>query len=164
MKGNVAQPVEARKSFPNRDGPRKWIPRFANLSLWLLLCAMAGTGLLLAYRLPPGSRGGHGLSALGMSRHEWGGLHQWISVAFLVLVLVHMALHWRWFWQIASRKRAWPLFAGMIAGLVLAAGIVLLPVEHAGGGAREGPHSDAAADALWERGQGHGKRYRGESE
>lgn len=112
-----------------RDGPRKWIPRFGNLLLWLLLCAMSGTGLLLAYRLPPGSRGGHGLSALGWTRHDWGDLHRWISFAFLALIVIHMILHWRWFWQIACRKRAWPLCVGVLAGLALLIGIVMLPVN-----------------------------------
>ena len=83
-----------------------------NAMLWLVFCALSGTGLLLAFRLPPGSRGGRGLSALGWDRHEWGDLHAWISYAFLALILLHMALHWRWFWQIAARRRSWPLVAG----------------------------------------------------
>ncbi len=161
MKRNMSQSAEAQKQLPKRDGPRKWIPRFANLSLWFLLCGMGGQGFLLAYRLPPGSRGGHGLSALGMSRHEWGDVHQWVSIAFLILVLVHMALHWRWFWQIASRKRAWPLLAGLIAGLVLAVGIFLLPVERADTASKEGSHSGGMGDPPRERGGGQGMGYRG---
>jgi len=55
--------------------PRTFLPRLLNALLWLVFCAMAGTGLLLAFRLPSGSRGGRGLSALGMARHEWGDWH-----------------------------------------------------------------------------------------
>jgi cytochrome b561 len=130
-----------------QDGLRKWLPKVANLLLWLLFCIMSGTGLLLAYRLPPGSRGGHGLSSLGWTRHEWGDLHFWISIAFLALLLIHLALHWRWFWQIASKRRAWPLLAGIGAGLVLMIGLFCLPVKH--------------HDSSQEKGHGGGRQFRG---
>ncbi len=99
---------------------------------------MAGTGLLLAFRMPPGSRGGQGLSAWGMSRHEWGDIHTWLSYGFLALILIHLALHWRWFWQVAARKKGWPLLLGFGAGLVLMALLVLQPVEKRGGHAEHG--------------------------
>jgi hypothetical protein len=121
--------MEKRPGPAPRDGWQKRLPRLANMLLWLLFCMMSGTGLLIAYRLPPGSRGGHGLSALGWTRHEWGDLHFWISIAFLALIFIHMALHWRWFWQIASKRRAWPLLAGMGTGLALLIGLTSLPVK-----------------------------------
>ena len=34
------------------------IHRVLNLLLYIAFCAMVGTGLLMAYRLPPGNRGG----------------------------------------------------------------------------------------------------------
>jgi hypothetical protein len=117
-------PVTIKKS-----SARTLIPRICNGLLWLVFCAMSGTGLLLAFRLPPGSRGGRGLSALGWDRHEWGDLHTGLSYAFLTLIVIHLALHWRWFWQIAGRRRAWPIVLGIGSGLLLLAGIVLLPVS-----------------------------------
>lgn len=129
------------------DGLRKWIPKAANLLLWILFCIMSGTGLLLAFRLPPGSRGGRGLSALGWTRHDWGDLHFWVSFAFLTLLLIHLALHWRWFWQIASRRRAWPLLAGFGVGLVVLFVLTTLPVE------REEPPQ--------KKGHGPGRQFRG---
>ncbi|MFU8892391.1 MAG: DUF4405 domain-containing protein [Luteolibacter sp.] len=154
----ASQPAKPAKPDAKRDGLRKWIPRIGNLLLWLLFCIMSGTGLLLAYRLPPGSRGGHGLSALGWTRHDWGDLHQWISFAFLAMVFVHMVLHWRWFWQVACRKRAWPLLAGIVAGLVLLVGILCLPVKRKADDARahvDKPHSEQR------EGAGERLRYRG---
>jgi hypothetical protein len=139
MSQQTSQPQGAAKPGSKRDGPRKWIPKIGNLGLWLLFCSLSGTGLMLAYRLPPGSRGGRGLSVLGWSRHDWGDLHKWLSFAFLALVVLHMILHWRWFWQIACRKRAWPLLAGILAGLMLLSGILFLPVERESGA----PHGDA---------------------
>lgn len=103
--------------------------RGLNLLLWLGFCGLAGTGLLLALRLPPGSRGGRGLSAFGLDRHDWGDVHTWIGYAFVALILVHLLLHWRWLWQFASRRRALPMLAGLGAGLVLMLALVFAPVE-----------------------------------
>ncbi len=107
--------------------------RVLNLGLWLTFCAMTGTGLLLAFRLPPGSRGGQGLFALGMNRHDWGDIHTWLSYGFMALVILHLAVHWRWLWQFASRKRAWPMLAGVGVGLILLFVLLFQPVEQKGG-------------------------------
>jgi hypothetical protein len=105
------------------------LPRILNFLLWLSFCAMAGTSLLLAFRMPPGSRGGRGIEAFGLGRHEWAGLHTWISYVFMATILLHLALHWRWFWQVAARRRAWPLVAGFGFGLLLLLLLVVQPVR-----------------------------------
>lgn len=128
---------------PTRSGPgRSFLPRILNALLWLVFCAMAGTGLLLAYRLPPGSRGGAGLTALGLSRHEWGDIHMWLSFAFIGLILVHLALHWRWLWQVAAKKRRWPLLVGLGLGAALLLALASQPVEKRGGGDGERHHNE----------------------
>lgn len=104
---------------------------------------MAGTGLLLAFRLPPGSRGGRGLTAMGWDRHEWGDVHTWLSYAFLALIVIHLALHWRWLWQVAAKKHAWPLIAGIAAGLFLLAWLALQPVEREVRGRQHGGAASA---------------------
>jgi membrane associated rhomboid family serine protease len=121
---------------------RKLLPRLLNALLWLVFCAMGGTGLLLAFRLPPGSRGGRGLSAWGLSRHEWGDWHTWLSYAFLALIFAHLALHWRWFWQVAARKKRWPLLPGFGAGLALLLALALQPVRETGNHQGEGEHHE----------------------
>ena len=70
--------------------------RILNLLLYLSFCVMVGTGLLMAYRLIPGSRGGQGLEVLGWNRHEWGALHTWVSYVFITLVAAHLAINWAW--------------------------------------------------------------------
>lgn len=109
-----------------------WISRLLNLLLWLIFCVMSGIGLLLAFRLPPGSRGGQGLEALGFSRHEWGELHTWLGYGFIILILVHLAMHWRWLWQAGAGRRSWPIWAGLGGGLVLMLLLVLQPVQRNG--------------------------------
>jgi hypothetical protein len=108
------------------------VGRALNLALWLVFCGLAGTGLLLAWRLPPGSQGGRGLSVLGMDRHDWGLWHHWIGYAFMALILWHVLLHWRWLWQFACRRRSLALGVGLGAGLILGLGLLLLPVKKSG--------------------------------
>jgi len=67
---------------------------------YFCMMALASTGLILLYRLPPGTGGRHGgetaLTLLGLGRHDWGGVHFYIAVALLLLVVLHVALHWQW--------------------------------------------------------------------
>jgi hypothetical protein len=69
----------------------------------LVVLAMAATGLLLKFVLPPGSRGGQGLQLWGFTRHEWGDIHFWLSVAMGALFIVHVALHWTWVCTVVAR-------------------------------------------------------------
>jgi hypothetical protein len=62
----------------------------------VVMLGVTATGLLLRWILMPGSRGGRGLEFLGLGRRDWGDVHFWLSIALLVLVLVHVALHWTW--------------------------------------------------------------------
>lgn len=114
--------------------------KLLNLFLWWVFCGMAGTGLLLAWRLPSGSKGGRGLSLLGWGRHDWGEIHEWLGYLFGVLIVLHLLVHWRWLWQFASRKRAWPMWLGLGSGLILAAAFLVWPLEHRGGRGQENGH------------------------
>jgi len=80
------------------------IDSFAFIDLVLL----AGTGAILKWVLPPGSGGGHGQGfrggrgpqeaklLLGLGRHDWGDVHFVLAVLFVVLMLLHLCLHWTW--------------------------------------------------------------------
>lgn len=99
------------------------------------LVALASTGLLLAYRLPP-RMGRNSGTVLGLDRHQWGDVHFWISNVFLLLVAVHLCLHWRWIWAMARGKDPAKQKARGVAFLVLtmiiATGLALpwiIPVE-----------------------------------
>jgi hypothetical protein len=109
------------------------LSRILNLALWLVGSVLASTGLILAFRLPPGSRGGRGLSLLTWGRHEWGDLHTWFSYAAIALVTAHLLIHSRWLWVVACQRR-WPrLAAGLALGLALPAAALLWPVAKQGG-------------------------------
>ena len=47
----------------------------------------------MRYVLPP--RSGHSVEIFGMSRHEWGDLHFYITFIFLVILSIHLFLHWK---------------------------------------------------------------------
>lgn len=115
------------------------VSRISNLLLWVSFCALAGTGFLLNVRLPHGSH----RSALGMTRHEWSDWHVWIALVFLALVILHLALHWRWLWKIAARRKAVPMVLGFAAGLGLMLWLVFQPVS-----SQEPRHSNRSASEL----------------
>ncbi len=75
----------------------------------VLMLQMIGTGLVIRYVLPPGSGGrggGYGLTLWGMDRHDWGGVHFWLAVFLLALLVLHIALHWSWVCNFVRRRVA----------------------------------------------------------
>lgn len=139
------------------------IDRILIFFLWLSLCFMAATGCLLAYRLPPGSRGGGGLTAWGWSRHQWGDLHMWNSYVFLSLSILHLALHWRWFWRVSGARFRILFLAGLTGGALVVTAAWLIPVqrdsalEHGGRGQGQRGH-DAQGATLERTLTDHGDR------
>jgi hypothetical protein len=64
---------------------------------FLALLCLTVTGLLLKYAPRGGGRGpGESRDWLGVSHHVWGDIHFIASVVFVVLILVHVVLHWTW--------------------------------------------------------------------
>lgn len=75
---------------------------------FLDLLGLAITGYVMRYTLPPGT-GGMGRSLNGgagrgvqieelwsMTRHEWGSIHFYLAMVFVVLMAIHIILHWSW--------------------------------------------------------------------
>ncbi len=76
------------------------------------LILLAATGSIMRWVLPPGSGagGGHGFRGgrgpgpdadqvkqlLGLGRHDWGDVHFVLALVFVLLILVHIILHWTW--------------------------------------------------------------------
>lgn len=65
--------------------------------MFVIMLGLIWTGLLIWTVLPPGIRGGHGLSLWGLGRHEFGDIHMYLGIALLVLCGLHLWLHWSWF-------------------------------------------------------------------
>ena len=93
-----------------------------------LFLGMIATGYLLRFPLPPGSN--KMLSLWGYTRHQWGDVHFWISLGLLVVLIVHLVLHWNWIVTVIGKrchlvKTAHP---SLIRSGVLTGGIVILTI------------------------------------
>jgi len=96
------------------------------------------TGVLMRYILPPGS--GHYSTIWGLDRHEWGGVHFWISVVFFFILALHLVLHWRWIASVVTGRpregsglRAGLGIVGLAAVVALAISPLLTRIEIATG-------------------------------
>lgn len=92
------------------------------------------TGVLMRYLLPPGS--GHSSTIWGMDRHEWGGVHFWLSVVLFSTLSLHLVLHWQWIVNIVrghpvpgSGLRMGLGIVGALAVVALGISPLLTPVE-----------------------------------
>ncbi|HRY60073.1 MAG TPA: DUF4405 domain-containing protein [Patescibacteria group bacterium] len=63
---------------------------------------VAKSGLVLWFILPSGSGGGFQGGKGGgveksfffLSRHEWQTIHNWVGLILIILILLHLILHW----------------------------------------------------------------------
>jgi hypothetical protein len=59
------------------------------------------SGLVLYWVLPSGGGRGSGFSTfLEISRNQWVTLHDNTSLAFAGFLIIHLLLHWKFFWHI----------------------------------------------------------------
>jgi hypothetical protein len=52
------------------------------------------SGILL-YLAPSGSRSGQAILFLGFTKSTWGDIHFWISVAAIVVTIIHIIVDWK---------------------------------------------------------------------
>lgn len=116
-----------------------WIDTLA----YTAFVVLAMTGIIMYFILPPGS--GKGMTIWNLDRHEWGDIHFWAAVAFFGLLVVHLALHWKWIISIlrgtprtASRSRFLLGATGLIAIILISLAPVLSPVQRSGEGGHGG--------------------------
>ncbi|HKQ47218.1 MAG TPA: DUF4405 domain-containing protein [Phycisphaerae bacterium] len=99
-----------------------------------ILASMIATGLLVRFVLPPGSRGGRGLSLWNLDRHDWGDIHFGLAASLIGVLLIHLALHWSWVCQVARIAFGAPAHAPVssvgvrrtVIGLGVVAGLTVL--------------------------------------
>ncbi|MBM3285331.1 MAG: DUF4405 domain-containing protein [Candidatus Aminicenantes bacterium] len=93
--------------------------------LFICMVGIAFIGLLMGLVLPKGP--GVQESAkyfLGLHRHQWGNIHFYLSLAFVVLVIIHLIVSWSWIKGKARMlfKRGW---AAMLILTAIASLLVL---------------------------------------
>ncbi len=82
---------------------------------------LISTGLVMYFVLP--ARSGRNM-VWGLTRHEWGDIHFWISIIFLLLIVIHTILHWNWISCMVKKRILDKL--GTIGKIMLVLFIVLL--------------------------------------
>jgi hypothetical protein len=148
----------------------------------LAILGLLLTGLTVTYLLPPGSRGGHGLTLWGLSRHDWGDVHFWLAISVVALFWLHVALHWTWVivvvQRVFSRRGTQPRVPGALQRNLIGLGVTVVLAGLVGGTlwvasqsvARDGDaeaqdeHVEDAADGGGQgrgQGRGGGRGYRG---
>jgi hypothetical protein len=111
-----------------RTGSRTALNFWVDLLTALAFAGLLGTSFLMKYILPPGTCDGAMVKVwLGHSRHWWGDIHWVVALALLVLIILHVQLHWGWV------TGAWRRLLGSLkspatwAALVLMAGVMAVP-------------------------------------
>jgi len=72
-----------------------------DILMFILLLSMAGIGFLMKYVVVSGEvrnvkYGNYvDLEFFGLTRHQWGSIHLILSIIFLVLIVLHIILHWK---------------------------------------------------------------------
>ncbi len=65
--------------------------------LFVCLVGMTFIGILLGLVIPAGPAAAETAKYfLGLHRHQWGNIHGYVSIAFVVLMAVHLILSWKW--------------------------------------------------------------------
>ena len=82
---------------------------FIIMSVLSVIVVVSGFFLWLALPQGGGYRGGSGPLAeatfLSWSKHSWTGLHDWVGVALLVIVVVHIVVHRKWILSVTNKLR-----------------------------------------------------------
>ena len=96
---------------------------------------LVSTGIILFYNLPKGS--GHSSTIWNLDRHEWGNIHFWIAVSFLLILALHFVLHWQWIVSLTkgrpltnSRNRVALGLVGLFALVAIAIAPIITPVQN----------------------------------
>lgn len=106
----------------------------ADVTAYITCLFLVTTGWLIHSSFPHGrgaggagrGMGGARPEIWGLTRHQWGDVHFWISVLFLAAIALHLLLHLNWIRVSLGGKGRW-LAAGLGLATLLAFGVFLGP-------------------------------------
>lgn len=86
------------------SGETASIVRRGTILFWLVAASAVlmlfelASGVILWFVLPAGQgfRSSGLAQVWGFDRHTWIGLHDWAAVMLVAVVVVHVAMHWKW--------------------------------------------------------------------
>ena len=105
-----------------------------DIAAFICFIFVVTTGVLMRYVLPP--RSGHSIEIFGMSRHEWGDIHFYITFIFLVVLSIHLILHWKFIAHVFKGIRSTDTYrltlglVALIAVFALAVAPFVAPKEY----------------------------------
>lgn len=139
----------------NRTSINFWL----DLVSLVVMVGLTATGALIYLVLPPGT--GHHLSLFGLSRHDYGDVHLVLAVAALVLLILHLLMHWSWVCCVTAKlagrsapspsaQRGWGLSLLIGLPLVMAVGLWGLSglVQPVAGAVADADHGSVQTAAL----------------
>jgi len=97
---------------------------FIDALLFICIVGLAGIGFLQGFFLVEGPVADISKKYfLGLHTHQWGHLHFYISIAFAVLVIIHLILSWNWIKSCTKKifKKSWgtALIGMVVLSLIL---------------------------------------------
>lgn len=93
--------------------------------LFICLVGMTFIGILLGLVVPAGPAVADTAKYfLGLHRHQWGNIHAYLSIVFVVLMIVHLVLSWKWIK--AKTKQIFKRRATPALGAITALPVVVL--------------------------------------
>jgi cytochrome b561 len=82
---------------------KKWLKHYILFIILLLLGLIQAISGFLLWLVIPGGHRGFGIAPSGQltgdflwSRYTWIEIHDWTALALLVVVIIHIILHWKW--------------------------------------------------------------------
>jgi len=72
---------------------RDMVNFIVGLISFIVLVTLMISGVIIAW---PHEHGPNETDPMGISRHNWSNIHLILGAAFIVLMLVHIVLHWDW--------------------------------------------------------------------
>ena len=69
---------------------------FIDLLMIILFVINSLTGLIIFFFLPSGVKKGSYQEFLGIIKQNWVDLHNWSGLLLILLVAIHIILHWNW--------------------------------------------------------------------
>ncbi len=91
------------------------ITKILDFLSFVALMFMLSTGIFLKVTLPPRSGGDE---VWGLSRHDWGNVHYYLSVIFLLFVSAHLVVHAKFIKSVIMGKAPTEKYYRIIAGVL----------------------------------------------
>ncbi|PCJ90386.1 MAG: hypothetical protein COA46_11265 [Porticoccaceae bacterium] len=91
------------------------ITKILDFLSFVALMFMFSTGVFLKFTLPPRSGGDE---VWDLSRHDWGNVHYYLSVIFLLFVSAHLVVHAKFIKSVIMGKAPTEKYYRIIAGVL----------------------------------------------